>query len=155
MKKIEVYNFTGSPIITEFAGVDLWKLKEEVSVSVYTNEGILVYTMKSGFPTNMRSGSHLIDFIIPKFTKNNRYNLALLCHDFAYTKLPDGTNPISRELADELLRQMVILSGELGTFRAWLMHKALRVGGGSAYECENRDEYAGAGELMKFERKPK
>jgi len=152
---IRVNDFWGYPIITEFAGVDLWRLSNPVYVEVFTNEGKLCYTMDMGFPTNMRSGSHLIDFIIPKFTANNKYNLALLCHDFAYTKLPDGTNPISRELADELLRQMVILSGELGAFRAWLMHKALRIGGSSAYECENKGEYAGAGELMRFERKPK
>jgi len=148
---IKVNSFTGSPIITEFAGEDLWRLKSLVEVEVFTNEGKLRYTIKPGFPTNMRSGSHLIDFIIPKFTKNNRYNLALLCHDFAYTKLPDGTNPISRELADELLRQMVILSGELGAFRAAIMHRALRIGGGSAYNCDNKGEYAGAGELMRFE----
>jgi len=148
---IKVNDFRGSQIITEFAGVDLWRLSNPVYVEVLTNEGKLCYTMHIGFPTNMRSGSHLIDWLIPKFTKNNRYNLALLCHDFAYTKLPDGTNPISRELADELLRQMVILSGELGKFRAWLMHRALRVGGGSAYECENKGEYKEAGELLRFE----
>jgi len=148
---IKVSYFKGPQIVTEFAGVDLWKLKSEVEVKVFTNEGTLVYTMKPGFLTNMRSGSHLIDWLIPKFTKNNDYNLALLCHDFAYTKLPDGTNPISRELADEMLRQMVILSGELGSFRAGIMYRALRVGGGSAYECENAGEYKGAGEYMRFE----
>jgi len=148
---IKVYDFIGSNIVTEFAGVDLWRLKEQVAVSVYTSEGVLVYNMKPGFPTNMRSGSHLIDFIIPKFTRNNKYNLAILCHDFAYTKLPDGSNPISRELADELLRQMVIISGELGSFRAAIMHRALRIGGGSAYSCENNGDYADAGNYMSFE----
>jgi len=148
---IKVFDFIGSQIITEFAGVDLWRLKEQVAVSVYTSEGVLVYNMKPGFPTNMRSGSHLIDFIIPKFTRNNKYNLAILCHDFAYTKLPDGSNPISRKLADEILRQMVILSGELGWFRAAIMYGALRIGGGSAYSCENKGDYADAGNYMSFE----
>jgi hypothetical protein len=147
---IKVDYFTGSHIVTEFAGEDLWRLKNDVSVKVFTNEGTLVYTMLPGFLTNMRSGSHLIDFIIPKFTENNDYNLALLCHDFAYTKLQNGLNPISRELADELLRQMCILSGELGTVRAWIMHKALRVGGGSAYDEENTGVYAGAEKYMDF-----
>jgi len=147
---IKVSYFKGPQIVTEFAGVDLWRLKNKVEVSVFTSEGTLVYTMKPKFPTNMRSGSHVIDSIIPKFTGNNDYNLALLCHDFAYTKLQNGFNPITRELADELLRQMCILSGELGTVRAWLMHKALRVGGGSAYDEENTGVYAGAGEFMDF-----
>jgi len=148
---IRVNDFIGSQIITEFAGQDLWRLKFQVSVNVLTNEGELVYTMKPGFPTNMRSGSHLIDFIIPKFTKNNSYNLAILCHDFAYTKLPNGENPISRKLADELLRQMCILSGELGYIRAGIMYGALRIGGGSAYNSENKGEYADAGDYMRFE----
>jgi len=148
---IKVNSFTGSPIITEFAGVDLWRIKECVSVVVFTNEGKLVYTIKPEFPTNMRSGSHLIDCLIPKFTKNNQYNLALLCHDFAYTKLANGQNPISRQLADELLRQMCILSGELGTVRAAIMHRALRIGGRSAYEEENKGVYEGAGRYMRFD----
>ncbi|MDR2593937.1 MAG: DUF1353 domain-containing protein [Fibromonadaceae bacterium] len=152
---IKVNNFWGYQIITEFAGVDLWRLSKAVYVEVITNEGKLCYTMDIGFPTNMRSGSHLIDFLIPKFTQNNLYNLALLCHDFAYTKLPNGENPIPRAEADELLRQMVIMSGVLGRFKAWLMYKVLRLFGQSAYDSENTGEYAGAEELMKFERKPK
>jgi hypothetical protein len=150
-KKIEVYDFTGDQIATVFAKEDLYRLECEVTAKVYTSEGVLHYAMKPGFPTNMRSGSHAIDWLIPKFTGNNRYNLAILCHDFAYTKLPSGENPISRELADELLRQMVIISGELGSIRAGIMHKALRIGGASAYECENAGDYAGAEKYMKFE----
>jgi len=147
---IKVNDFTSPQIVTEFAGVDLWRLSNSISVEVFTNEGKLVYTMLAGFPTNMRSGSHLIDWIIPKFTKNNKYNLALLCHDFAYTKIATGVNPISRELADELLRQMCILSGELGSLRAAIMYRALRIGGRSAYEEENTGVYAGAEKYMTF-----
>jgi len=147
---IEVYNFVGSKIVTEFAGVDLYRLKEPVSVSVCTNEGKLTYNMFIGFPTNMRSGSHLIDFLIPKFTKNNKYNLALLCHDFAYTRSKFQYGMLSRKLADELLRQMVVLSGELGEFRAGIMYRALRIGGSSAYECENEGNYADAEDYMDF-----
>jgi hypothetical protein len=150
MVKIEVKKFIGSKIITEFAGQDLWFLSNSVYAEVLTSEGSLCYYMLPGFPTNMRSGSHLIDFLIPKFTGNNRYNLALLCHDFAYTKMADGSNPVSRELADELLRQMCVMSGEIGTIRAAIMHKALRLGGKGAYERENSGEYADAGNYMRF-----
>jgi len=125
MEMIKVYDFTGSQIATEFAGKDLYRVKNLVKADVRTSEGTLHYTVKPGFPTNMRSGSHLIDWLIPKFTGNNRYNLALLCHDFAYTKLPDGNNPISRELADELLRQMAILSGELGSVKAAIISEGI------------------------------
>jgi len=148
---LKVYDFAGTQIVTEFAGVDLWRVKNHVIVYVYTNEGKLCYKIKPGFPTNMRSGSHCIDWLIPKFTGNNRYNLALLCHDFAYTKMKDGDNPLSRELADEILRQMVILSRELGSIRAGIMHKALRIGGASAYYSENTGDYAGAENCMEFD----
>ncbi len=147
---IKVNKFLGSLIKTNFAGSDLYRLAEPVYVEVSTSDGRLCYYMKPGFPTNMRSGSHAIDWLIPKFTSNNKYNLALLCHDFAYTKNKAGDNYISRELADELLRQMCILSGELGTIRAGIMHKALRLGGRSAYECQNTGEYAGAENFMNF-----
>jgi len=147
---LKVLDFIGSNIITEFAGQDLYRLKAQVSVSVCTNEGKLTYNMYAGFPTNMRSGSHLIDFIIPKFTKNNKYNLALLCHDFAYTQSKFQYGILSRKLADELLRQMVVLSGELGEFRAGIMYRALRIGGGYAYDSENKGDYAGAEDYMDF-----
>jgi len=150
MKGLEVHGFIGSQIVAEFAGVDLWRLSNQVCVDVKTSEGILCYHMNPGFPTNMRSGSHLIDWLIPKFTRNNKYNLALLCHDFAYTKMADGQNPISRELADELLRQMCILSGELGAARAAIMHRALRIGGAPAYGCANEGDYEGAEAFMRF-----
>jgi len=149
---IKVNSFAGSQIVTEFAGVDLWRLKNEVKVHVFTNEGTLFYAMKPGFPTNMRSGSHCIDWLIPKFTGNNQYNLAILCHDFAYTKNIFEGNYLPRDEADELLRQMCILSGELGRIRAAVMYGALRIGGKWAYESKNTGDYAGAEELMHFRR---
>jgi len=147
---IKVNRFKGSHIYTEFAGIDLYRLKEPVYVEVGTNEGTLLYWMQPGFPTDMRSGSHLIDWLIPKFTENNQYNLALLCHDFAYTWNRVEDHCLSRSLADEILRQMCILSGEIGRVRAAIMHRALRIGGGFAYKAENSGHYKGAEKLMNF-----
>lgn len=152
---IKISKFLGSRIKTEFAGVDMYRLAEPVYVEVCTNEGKLLYWMAPGFPTNMRSGSHLIDFLIPKFTNNRMYNLALLCHDFAYTWNRLEEHYLSRELADELLRQMCILSGELGYMRASIMHKALRLGGGLAYNAPNTGIYKDAGQFMNFHWKDK
>jgi len=152
---IKVNDFSGSQIVTTFAGKDLWMLEKPVYVEVKTNEGKLLYYMQIGFPTDMRSGSHIIDAIIPKFTANNKYNLALLCHDFAYTKNKDGGNYLSRELADNLLRQMCILSGEIGQMRAAVMHRAVRLFGREAYDGPNTGVYAGAEDLMNFYWKPK
>jgi len=147
---IKVIDFNGSQIETKFAGVDLYRLTNPVYAEVLTNEGKLCYTIDIGFPTNMRSGAHYIDWLIPKFTGNHKYNLALLCHDFAYTKLPDGNNPITKDVADELLRQMVIMSGQLGRGRARIMYEFVSKLGGSAYSSENTGEYANAGEYMAF-----
>jgi len=147
---IKVRKFIGSLIKTTFAGQDLYKLQEPVYAEVSTNEGNLCYYMKPGFITNMRSGSHAIDWLIPKFTNNNQYNLALLCHDFAYTRNSTNDHYLSRELADELLRQMCIISGELGRVRATIMYRALRIGGGSAYEEDNTGYYKGVEQYMNF-----
>jgi len=148
---IKVKKFLGSNIKTYFVGPDLYQLAEPVYVEVSTNEGNLCYYMQPGFPTNMRSGSHVIDWLIPKFTGNNKYNLALLCHDFAYTRNKLGTHYIeNRQLVDELLRQMTILSGELGSIRAAIMYRALRIGGNSAFEAMNEGEYKGAENFMRF-----
>jgi len=148
---IKVKWFKGSQINTNFAGIDLYRLKDPVYVEVSTNEGKLCYYMKPGFPTNMRSGSHLIDFLIPKFTSNNSYNLALLCHDFAYTRNKMGEHYIeNRETVDDLLRQMVVLSGELGKARAAVMYSALRICGGSAFDAQNTGDYEGADQYMNF-----
>jgi hypothetical protein len=68
---LEVRKFLGSQINVEFAGVGLWRLASPVYAEMSTGEGSLCYYMTPGFPTNMRSGSHLIDWLIPKFTKNN------------------------------------------------------------------------------------
>jgi len=152
---IKVKDFTGSQIVTEFAGVDLYKLSNPVRVEVLTNEGVLRYNMDIGFPTNMRSGSHCIDWLIPKFTGNNKYNLSLLCHDFAYTKNMFGGNYLPRAEADELLRQMVIMSGELGRARARIMYEFVSKFGASAYESENTGDYAGAEKYMHFRRSAK
>lgn len=149
---IKVKSFEGSQIDTNFAGKsNLYRIAKDVSAKVYLEgEGVLKYNILKGFPTNMRSGSAIINSIIPKFSENNLYNLAILIHDFNYTKLANGDNPVSRLMADEMLRQMVIMSGELGSFRASLMYNALRIGGGSAYESENDGDYSNASNFMEF-----
>ncbi|MCL1955777.1 MAG: DUF1353 domain-containing protein [Fibromonadales bacterium] len=151
---IKVNDFFGSNIITEFAGVDLYRLTNPVYAEVLTNEGKLCYTMDVGFPTNMRSGANCINWLIPKFTGNHKYNLAILCHDFAYTRNKFEGNYLPRAEADELLRQMVIMSGELGRARARIMYEFVFKFGASAYYSENTGDYAGAEELMHFRRSP-
>jgi len=98
----------------------------------------------------MRSGSHAIDFIVPKFTGSILYNLAILVHDFNYTRNEDGGHYLSRLLSDKLLREMIRVSGGLNALKRALMYRALRLFGNSAYEEENSGEYAGAEKFMEF-----
>jgi len=151
---IKVIGFYGSDIKTKFAGVDLWEICEPVSIVVNTDIGILRYFISPGFLTDMRSGSHAIDRIIPKFTKNNKYNLAILTHDVNYTKNETGGHFIEdREKCDEMLRQMALASGEIGSIRAAIMYRAVRLFGNSAYNADNDKYYGGfAAEISKFMR---
>ena len=129
----------------------MWRLAKRVDCVAKTAEdGVFEFTMLPGFPTNMRSGSHAIDFIIPKFTSNNLYNLAILVHDFNYTKNRHGGHYLSRLLSDQLLAEMSRFSGALNALKRALMYRALRLFGGSAYESENAGEYAGAENFMEF-----
>ena len=148
---VKVLEFAGSQIETKFSGGDLWRLVKQVDCVVKTEkDGVLKFTMRPGFPTNMRSGSHAIDFIIPKFNDNNLYNLAILVHDFNYTKNRYGENYLSRLLSDQLLREMIRISGTLNVLKRALMYRSLRLFGNSAYESENTGEYAGAENFMEF-----
>jgi len=147
---MKVFRFNGSHIETAFAGPDLYRILRDVRVDVVTDEGTYKYTMRAGFLTDMRSGSHCIDSIIPKFTENNKYNLAILVHDFNYTKMSDGQHPVSKETADEMLRQMALLSGQIGSFKASLMKTAVKLFGGSAYEGKNDDRENRCQQFMHF-----
>jgi hypothetical protein len=119
-------------------------------------EGVLVWQIRKGFVTDMRSGSAAINPIIPKFTGNEIYNAAVLAHDCAYTGIdnPDGIDDdhgISRKMADELLRQGMILSGVVGSFRACMAYNAVRLFGGSHWDAPADGDYAKNPELLKFE----
>jgi len=147
---LEVLEFAGTQIETKFAGEDLWRLAKRVDCAVKTKDGVLKFTMRAGFPTDMRSGCHAIDFIIPKFNDNNLYNLALLVHDFNYTRNREGGHYLSRLASDRLLREMVRVSGALNAVKRALMYRALRMFGNSVYESRNAGECAGAENFMEF-----
>ncbi|MCL2281780.1 MAG: DUF1353 domain-containing protein [Fibromonadales bacterium] len=111
---------------------------------------MLRYALRSGFLTNMRSGSHAIDWAIPKFTENKKYNWALIIHDANYTWDRFGGHHLSRLAADQLLREMARVSKTLNVVQRLLMYNALRVFGGSAYDEPNTGVYAGAENYMDF-----
>jgi hypothetical protein len=147
---MKLISFEGNQIITEFLRQGYFRLAAPVSLRVKTDAGLLAYEFSPGFVTDLRSGSNAINGIIPKWAANNRYNLAIICHDFNYTRMASGHCALSRKEADDLLRQMAVMSGELGSIRAGLMHSALRLFGSSAYDGENKAPYDGIEEFMSF-----
>ena len=148
---IKLLEFDCTQIEVIFAGKNnLWRLSKAVEITMKTNEGVLRYSLLPGFPTDMRSGASIINPLIPKFTANNKYNGAILAHDFNYSKMANGENPVSRLVADILLRDGVKLSGELGSFKASIMYNAVRLGGCSAYNSPNEGDYKGMEQYMKF-----
>jgi len=147
---MKVLKFKGDPIITEFAGDGLYRIAKTASCTVWTDVGVLRYIIHAGFITDMRSGSHAIDWIIPKFTKDNDYNWAILIHDANYTLDKDGNHNLNRETADLLLREMMRVSKTLNALQRFLMYNALRLFGNSAYKSENIGVYAGIENYMSF-----
>jgi len=66
-----------------------------------------------------------------------------------------GTSLVATTCLAQRLRQMVIMSGELGRARARVMYEFVSKFGASAYESENTGDYAGAEKLMHFRRRAK
>ena len=81
------------------------KIDDPIQVVLHTDEGKLVYSIESGFITDLRSGGRLVDYIIPHFG-TEKYTLAPLVHDASFQ-----SHCVSFELANEIFRQMLIWSG--------------------------------------------
>jgi len=148
---IKVISFYGDKIKTEFVKERFYKLAEPVLIAINTSEGVYRWELEAGFVTDMRSGAGIIDAVIPQFTGNNQYNLAILAHDAGYTQDQDGNHYLSKDLADEFLYQMAFMSGELGKFRAKLMWAAVRTPlGNKAYYAPCEDIYKDQHKYMRL-----
>jgi len=148
---LKIKEVFASSIEVAFAGKDIYQIVEPVTIKVKTfDSGTLGLYIAAGFITDMRSGCHAIDPIIPKFTKNNIYNAAILMHDCNYTQDDTGEHFLSKETSDLLLRDMVKFSGEVGSIRAALMYSAVAMFGNSAYYDPPTGVWAKNGKYIKF-----
>ena len=102
-----------------------WQLTSDYNVDLVTDEGTLSYCMYSGWITDLRSGSSVIDVIVPK-KGNKLYDASILCHDFNYS------GHVTKNIADDLLRQGMIMSG-LSSWRARLAYIAVQAFGNGGY----------------------
>jgi hypothetical protein len=118
-------------------GNRLYRLAHDLVISFKTDEGTFCFTFKPGFVTNFRSGGILIDRFIDQIG-DLWQQAAYLCHDAAYTPCAalKMEHPISRKLADQLLRAVLVKCG-MGKFKASLVYNSVRLFGKSAYEDDD------------------
>lgn len=115
-------------------GYRYYSLYKPYVISVYTDVGILTFAFKEKFITNYRSGGKLVDFFIDQIG-NAKTQIAYLLHDACYTPcfMLAGEHPVSKKLADELLKAMLIYAG-MSSWKASLVHTSVKLFGKSAYE---------------------
>lgn len=115
-------------------GNRLYKLSKPLYVRVYTDEGVFTFSFDFGFVTNFRSGGVLVDFFLDQIG-TTLVQIAYLLHDACYTPCLalEMEHPISRKLADEMLRAMLEYA-QMDAVQSWIVHKSVRLFGGSAYE---------------------
>jgi len=114
-----------------------YRLAADTLIRIVTDEGDFVFSFDAGFVTNFRSGAIFIDYFIDQLG-NRLLQVAYLCHDAAYTPCAalKMEHPVSRKLADELLRAVIIYAG-MSTFKASLVYNSVRLFGKSAYDDDD------------------
>lgn len=114
-----------------------YALYEPNVIEVHTDIGVFVFAFKAKFVINYRSGGKLLDFFIDQIG-NSAAQKGYLLHDACYTPCfaLGGEHPLSRELADDLLKAILIYSG-MPKWKASLVHKSVRLFGRSAYEDDD------------------
>lgn len=103
-----------------------WQLSADFKVDFHTDDGVWRLHNKTGWLTDLRSGCDAINIIAPKWG-NEEYTASVLAHDTAYSGW------LSFNLANDLLAQGMVLSGQIGSFRAGLVKLSLDTFGRSHY----------------------
>lgn len=102
-----------------------WELTADWEFDLLTSEGVLHAHMSKGWVTDFRSGSAACDLVVPKIG-NSTYRKAVCFHDLCYSGW------LSKDLADELLYQGMILSGQ-SVWRAKMAWAAVHIAGRPSY----------------------
>ena len=114
-------------------GNRLYKLAKDTTVEVLTDEGVYRFRFKAGFVTNFRSGGWGVDIFIDQ-VGDEKKALCYLVHDAIYTPCAvlGMEHPLSRKTGDTLLRAG-LLYARMGSFKAGLVYRSVRMFGHSAY----------------------
>lgn len=115
-------------------GNRLYKLSKPLYARISTDVGVFTFAFDFGFITNFRSGGVLVDFFLDQIG-TTLVQLAYLLHDACYTPcfMLAGEHPVSKKLADELLKAMLIYAG-MSSWKASLVHTSVKLFGKSAYD---------------------
>lgn len=114
------------PLKMEPVDSKYWKLTDDFHVDFITDEGVWKLRNKAGWITDLRSGCDAINMIAPAINMiapkwgNSEYTATVLMHDTAWSGW------MSRQLSNDLLRQGMIMSGEIGSFRGSLVYHAVQ-----------------------------
>lgn len=109
------------PVDTEF-----WVTACPYAVDFITDEGIYSASMDIGWYTDLRSGSFLINPLIPKWG-NAKYTASILFHDMCFSGW------LSFKVSNEFLYQGMILSGNVSETKAGAARWVLNSFGRSHY----------------------
>lgn len=112
-----------------------YKIARCTEVEVSTDEGNLRYKFQPGFVTNFRSGGLFVDRFVDQIGDNLATQVSWLVHDANYTPCAQqgGAHPVSKELADDMLKAMLTHAGMKG-WKASIVCASVRAFGRSAYE---------------------
>lgn len=114
-------------------GNRLYKVTDTFTCRIVTDEGAFVFRFLPGFVTNFRSGGVAVDCFVDQIGDEKKA-LCYLVHDAMYTPCMALVyeHPVSRKLADTLLRESLKYSG-MGSFKASVVYNSVRLFGESAY----------------------
>lgn len=141
--KVYAINIDTMALAVNPLGNRLYKVARDTKVDVLTDDGTFSFCFKTGFVTNFRSGGVLVDGFVDQIGDEIK-SLCYLAHDAMYTPCivnGDAVHPVSRKMADEILRASLVFAG-MSRFKAALVYRSVRLFGGPAYE--NDDEFTAA-----------
>jgi len=121
---------------------NLWKLASDVAITVNLPAGKgWRFTLRKDFLTNLRSGSDLINPIIPRMGDEGR-TIAYILHDALYTWT--GVNSewhfLDKKTADGLLKAMLSFCDECAGFQIALLRSQLAETKDKALQKKIKDE---------------
>lgn len=108
----------------------LFIIPKYTQIKLHTNEGTLCAIMFESFKTDMGSIPRVLRGAIP-YIGNQKTAGAYLFHDFCYSV--GDSRGVSRALADDMLYQMLRLSG-VNRFKSYCVFKAVRIFGSKSFE---------------------